>query len=101
APWQGDVEPVGFPFRFGAEVGKGPFLVAFDDAGEHLLTASRLGVLHLTRLDGTPSEVLLRGFRNGTVLREPQELVGVAGGFVVVGDSREGPVAFHYDLTTR
>jgi hypothetical protein len=100
APWQGDVEPVAFPFRFGAEAAQGPFLFAFDDAGEHLLTASRLGVLHLTRLNGSQSEALPRGFHNGTVLSKPQQIVGVAGGFVVIGSAKAAS-AFHYDLASR
>ena len=40
-PWRGDVEPVGYPFRFGVEHDTKPTLLfAFDHAGDWLLTAT-------------------------------------------------------------
>jgi MoxR-vWA-beta-propeller ternary system domain bpX1 len=101
-PWRGDVEPVGFPFRFGVESDPEPTLqFAFDHAGDWLLTASSHGMLHATRTDGSAHEVLPRGMLRGKVLRDIQRVLGVAGGFVVAGEVEGALVAFHYDWLER
>jgi hypothetical protein len=101
APWRGDVEPVGFPFRFGVGVREQPFHFAFDRAGDFLLTATHNGVLHLTRTDGSRTEVLPRGMVDSRLLTDVQAVLGVAGGFVVCGAVGGPGVAVHYDLGSR
>jgi hypothetical protein len=97
--WKGDVEPIGFPFRFGATAPLGPF--AFDAAGEWLLVSGRNGMLYLERTDGTCAEVLPRGFRSSTALRSVDAVLGVPGGFAVCGQVDTELVAFHYDMSRR
>jgi hypothetical protein len=100
-PWHGDVEPIGFPYRFGlgSPVQKGLF--AFDDAGEWLLTVSGSGMLHAWKTDGSGMEVLPRGMTNGFLLTRVDAVLGVAGGFVVGGKLDNSLVAFHYDFAAR
>jgi hypothetical protein len=99
--WTGDVEPIGFPFRFGI-IGK---LEAngfdFDQAGEWLLTVSSKGMLHAWRVDGTASEVLPRGWVLDEVLTQVNAVLGVSGGFVVAGRVKQHLVAVHYDFGRR
>lgn len=100
-PWQGNIEPIGFPFRFGV-VGKIEDRgFAFDQAGEWLLTASNNGMLHAWSLDGVHMEVLPRGWVEGTVLNHVEAVLGVTGGFVVGGRIHEKMVAIHYDFVSR
>jgi hypothetical protein len=99
--WVGDVEPVGFPFRFGLSGQRGPLLFTFDHSGAWLLTASLNGMLHLTRTDGTGYEVLPRPLVGGEVLLAPDAVLGVMGGFVVAGALCGQLVAAHYDLAGR
>jgi hypothetical protein len=95
--WTGDIEPVGFPFRFGAHTAERFFHFDFDYSGQWLLTASANGMLHATRVDGSETEVLPRGMYQGQVLRDVSHVVGVGGGFVVAGIIGGQLVAFHYD----
>jgi hypothetical protein len=99
--WRGDVEPIGFPFRFGLGDPVAPNLMDFDQAGEWLLTASAAGMLHAWRTDGGGMEVLPRPMLGGALLAQPQAVVGVAGGFVVGGQVGDRPAAFHYDFASR
>jgi hypothetical protein len=101
APWSGDVEPVGFPFRFG--VGGGPEvpLFDFDRSGEWILQVGPHGLLHAWRVDWSRWEVLPRPLVNGSVLTTIQAVLGVAGGFVVGGEVQGEWVAAHYDFTAR
>jgi hypothetical protein len=102
--WRGDIERVGFPFRFG--VGSRLLAFDFDHAGEWILTASQRGLLHASKLDGSRMEVLPRGMVDGTVVTQVNTVRGVAGGFVVAGRII-GPtlgrrlVAVHYDFVSR
>jgi len=89
--WAGDIEPVGFPFRFGL-IGRIQAF-AFDAAGEVLLLASSNGILHAHRPTG-PDEVLPRGWYKGELLRDVDAILGVPGGFVVAGHNRSALVAF-------
>jgi hypothetical protein len=102
--WQGDVEPVGFPFCFGT---KRPVtqqdLFDFDYEGQWLLTATRDAMLHVWRTDGSNQvEILPRamGFW-GRFLTKVEAVVGVAGGFVVSCRFTEGLAVAHYDMGTR
>jgi hypothetical protein len=105
--WIGDVEPIGFPFRLSPAVSDAPTsaepLFAFDASGEWFAAIGKLGVPHLWRLNGSVHEPLPRGFSGGEVVREADAMLGVAGGFVVLGRIGEGgrPVAVHYDLVAR
>jgi hypothetical protein len=100
-PWQGDVEPVGFPFRFGLASNHERFLFAFDQDA-HLLTAAQFGMLCVTKVDGSAHEILPRCLLGGRILTEIDQVLGVSGGFVVCG-SMPGLllVAAHYDLANR
>jgi hypothetical protein len=101
APWSGDVEPIGFPFRFGI-TGKIPDgLYDFDGSGEWLLVASLPGMLHAVRTDGSGTEVLPRPLLGRALLTKPQAVVGVAGGFVVLGPTGSDLAAAHYDFRSR
>jgi hypothetical protein len=99
SPWTGDVEPIGFPFRFG--VGNPIIYFDFDYAGNWLVTASVDGMLHAYRTSDGESEALPRGFWQSQLLDGPWNLTGVRCGFVVVGHIARRPVAFHYDFTRR
>ncbi len=99
--WSGDVEPVGFPFRFGVEQdSSGEMLFAFDHSGKWLLTATGNGILHAWKTDGG-HEVWPRGMIEGEVLQEVQAVLGVAGGFVVAGVVRGLLTAVYYDIRLR
>ena len=84
--WQGDVERIGFPFRFGTSHPIGANLFDFDFDGRWLLTASRDGVLHIWSTDGSGQYgVLPRAKVDDRVLVPVESVVGVSGGFVVSG----------------
>jgi hypothetical protein len=100
-PWQGDVEPVGFPFRLGVTDRLHEDLFDFDYAGEWLLALGANGMLHLCRLDGTRAELLPRPMVGGELLTRFSALRGVAGGFVIAGRMRECTAIAHYDLGSR
>ncbi|RUL85748.1 hypothetical protein [Tautonia sociabilis] len=105
--WGGDVEPIGFPFRCPPcggppPKGSGP-MFAFDEAGEWLAAVGPHGVPHAWRVDGSAAQAWPRGFSGGEVVRTVDALIGVAGGFAVIGRLGDGdrPVAVHYDLISR
>jgi hypothetical protein len=103
--WTGDVEPVGFPFRFGAanDPGTGEersMRFSFDHAGDWLLLVTRGGMAHAVRTDGTGSEVLPRGMKDGQLI-QATDVIGVASGFVVLGHSGASLFAMHYDFSRR
>jgi hypothetical protein len=101
AAWRGDVEPIGFPFRFGIGTPIQKGLTEFDLAGEWLLTVSRGGILHAWKVDGSGMEILPRGMWKGRLLDRIEAVLGVAGGFVVGGRVGNHLVAVHYDLGRR
>lgn len=100
AAWSGQCEAVPFPFRFGTD---GPAqLFDFDEDGEHLLTVSSHGLLHLWRLDGSGHECLPRPRTGeGTVLWQFTGVVGVVGGFALCGWQNGTFFVAHYDVTRR
>src|SRR5262249_46564648 len=75
-PWQGDVEPIGFPFRFGivGQIIKNG--LAFDESGERLLTVTNHGMLHVWWTDGSRREILPRGCFQGEVLTRVDAALG-------------------------
>lgn len=99
--WNGDVEPVPFPFRFGlaSQYQKMPF--DFDPSGEWLLEAGVNDVLLLWRIDRTRTELLPRPILNGVLLTGIEAIRGVRGGFVVCGRIEGKLAAAHYDLQRR
>jgi len=99
APWRGDVEPIGFPFRFG--VASPIVSFDFDYTGEWLLTATRDGLLHAYRTSGGDWEILPRGMWQNRPLARPDTVLGVRGGFVIGGYIDRQPLAFHYDFNGR
>jgi hypothetical protein len=100
-PWRGDVEPVGYPFRFGISGAVRPGHFTFDHGGEWLLAAADHGMLYVWKADGSRSEILPRGMTGGAVLKTVAGVAGVSGGFVVAGAVRGETVLFHYDLAAR
>lgn len=100
-PWQGEVEPVPFPFRLGITPKLQPHLLCFDSGGEWLLAGAGQGMLHLARVDGSHSEILPRGLHQAKVLTSVSAILGVIGGFVVTGCVGKWLVAMHYDLEAR
>ena len=105
--WEGDVEPIGFPFRMRPQGEPGPrgtgATFALDEAGDWLMAIGPRGVPYAWRVDGRPDGPWPRGFSGGEVVRRVDAVLGVAGGFVAIGRLGEGhrPVAVHYDLLSR
>lgn len=103
-PWTGSIESIGFPFRFaaphGPEQSEFGSSLAFDQDGEWLFTASRGGLIHAYKLDGTQVEILPRAFMQGLVRFE--SIIGVAGGVALCGrNDRDWLICAHYDLKRR
>jgi hypothetical protein len=104
-PWTGSIEPLGFPFRFaaphGPEQNEYGFSLAFDADGEWLFTASRGGLIHAYKLDGTQAEILPRGVWRHAPLDRIESLVGVAGGVCACGVIGDQVFAAFYDIRKR
>lgn len=107
AAWRGDVEPIPFPFRcrllgpVGDPGDPGSRFIDFDQAGERILAIVALDQLCTFRVDGTDSEVLPRPMWKGEAIGPVKGVIGVVGGFVVVGGAPESPMLAHYDFPTR
>ncbi len=101
AAWKGDVEPIGFPFRFGLAGNDEALLFAFDHAGEWLLVAGQHGMLCACQTDGGSHEILPRPFVHRAVLTAVHRVLGVAGGFVITGTMKGVLIAAHYDFAAR
>jgi hypothetical protein len=101
AGWTGDVEPVGFPFRFGLGSTHERLLCEFDPAGEWLLVPAPGGLLLALRTDGSGHEMLPRPLFGGQIVTEVHEVVGVPGGFAVLGAVPGAYVLAHYLLRDR
>lgn len=105
--WQGDIEPIPFPFRCGLLVSGrmysalGCRLIDFDEAGGRILVILRQGQLCSYQVDGIDAEILPRPVVNGNLMRPISTVLGVAGGFVLIGSQRAGPILAHYDFPTR
>lgn len=99
--WRGDVEPVPYPFRFGLAIDQKPIHLAFDTAGDWLLVVTHGGILYATRTDGSRTEILPRGLVQNTIVADVAQVIGVAGGFVVVSQRPDQVLALHYDFPTR
>jgi hypothetical protein len=64
--WNGNVEPIGYPFRFGTDSPLGGKLFDFDHDGRWLITATGDGLLHAWHTDGSGQcEVLPRAVVKG------------------------------------
>jgi hypothetical protein len=100
-PWKGDIEPVGFPFRFGTTSRIEERLFDFDHAGEWLLVVCQRGMLHAFRIDGSAAETLPRAIFKNKLLTDVAAINGVAGGFVVFGFIDQRLLAVHYDFLGR
>jgi MoxR-vWA-beta-propeller ternary system domain bpX1 len=100
-PWTADVEPVGYPFPLGLSAPVKRDGLAFDADNEWLLALTVNGMLHLSKLDGSWSEVLPRARFGEGLLDDPKAILGVAGGFVVIGHSNGHLLVGHYDLLAR
>ena len=100
--WHGDVEPVPFPFLVGPTDSIEDHLFTFDDSGDWLLLADRFGLLRLWRSDGTKGEMPPRSHSSkGGLLNSVEAVVGVSGGFVVIGINGSRRFAAHYDVNAR
>jgi hypothetical protein len=95
--WQGDVEPIPMPFRFG--VTKPVLKFDFTHDGKWLITVGADGVCHAWSTDGkNEMRVLPRPMLKGKLVSVTEWIIGVAGGFVLVGRNAGRLVAVHYDL---
>jgi hypothetical protein len=100
--WKGEIEPVPFPFCFGAATGQGGTeFFAFDAEGTWLLQVGARGLLQATRTDGESTEVLPRGFFHEQPIHRVHALLGVKGGFVVCASVPESILFVHYDFRER
>jgi hypothetical protein len=99
--WAGDVEPIPYPFRFGSNGYNGSIKLAFDHSGDWLLVATRKGMLHAARTNGSGAETWPRPTWTGAVATYVEAVVGVAGGFAVVGKVSDRVIAAHYDVASR
>ena len=100
--WRGDVEPIGFPFRLGVLQPLDERKFAFDHDGDWVLAVSGpLALLYAWKLDESRAEMLPRALVGGRPLTTIESVVGVAGGFVVVGWHDTLLVAAHYDFADR
>jgi hypothetical protein len=99
--WSGEVEPVPCPFRFG--VGAEPIaFFDFDHDHDWLLAVTAKGLIQATRSDGRGWEILPRPMVEGQVFTGRWlTVLGVAAGFVLVGQGYPGWILAHYDLHTR
>ena len=79
--WQGDIEPIGFPFRPGLVAE--PTVLGFDADGEWLVAASQAGWLQALAKDA--AEVLPRPCHDGNLLKDVDAILGVSGGVVICG----------------
>ncbi len=108
--WKGDFEPIGFPFRCGLleelerseSSGAEPMSHAFDfdESGERILAVG-VGLGHLlftARIDGAEFEHLPMPVHAGKPVLLDRKVIGVAGGFVVAGNSSCGACLAHYDF---
>jgi hypothetical protein len=105
--WDGPVETVGFPFRTGA-LGdldpSGKSVIAsfdFDESGERVLFATRHGILYSCKVNGREAETVPRPLLDGAVVKCSKTVLGVAGGFVVEGESADSRLLAHYDFKAR
>lgn len=96
--WTGNVETPGWPFRLGALSPISSGLVDFDESGEWLLFAGQQGLLHAWRVEGGRMEMLPRALVDGRAVHTIGVVLGVAGGFVVVGRGGGSWALIHYDL---
>jgi hypothetical protein len=106
-PWAGELDPIPFPFRSGildrisTVHGEVCRHIDFDESGERILVAGRHGLLFTSAIDGDDAEILPRPIIDGEVMRPVRTVIGVAGGFVLVGNRKGGPVLAHYDFPSR
>ena len=98
--WDGDLELVPFPFRFGT-AGKASHLADFDASGQRLLTVSGSYVIHLWDIESNSMELVPRPAIRGRVVTNISDVIGVAGGFVVRGRTDHDMAAAHYDVARR
>ncbi|MCG3185079.1 MAG: hypothetical protein ICCCNLDF_03261 [Planctomycetes bacterium] len=99
APWQGPLEPVPWPFRFGLV---GPVQqLAMDADGRYLFTVCNNGLLHAWRLDGEGFELLPRALEDGAPLKNAARMVGVKGGVAILYGLGGKLVLAHYDFVAR
>lgn len=96
--WQGPLEPVPMPFRFG--IAGTIIALALDCEGASLLTASSHGLLQLWPTDGKTHEHIPRPMHEGRPLDKPVAACGVRGGFAVAYAAPQ-PVVAHIDCAAR
>jgi hypothetical protein len=107
AAWNGEVEPAGFPFRcgvldyFDSPYDDGLRHFDFDEAGQRILAIGCSGLLFCWRIDETEGEILPRPVVEGEVLRPLRTVIGVAGGFVLLGCRKDRLILAHYHFPTR
>lgn len=96
--WQGPLEPVPMPFRFG--IAGAIQTMALDYDGENLVTVASHGLLQLWPTNGKSHEHIPLPMHEGKPLDKPVAACGVRGG-VVVAYATTQPVVAHIDCTAR
>jgi len=110
-PWKGDVEPIGFPFQCGVFDPLDGHLARiwrvdesrsfdFDETGERIMVVEQPATLFTCRIDGTGAENLPLPLVDG-VMTLVRTVIGVGGGFVLVGHDHDHRFLAHYDFATR
>lgn len=99
-PWTGDVEPIPIPFCI-RQSRPGPSCSAFDYTAKWFLLSGPEGILQAYRTDDQEIESLPRACHDRVVLRSVKAILGVAGGFVVLGLAGQRTVLAHYDFESR
>ena len=97
--WQGDVEPIGWPFRFGTS---SPFrLFGFDYVGRRLLAVLENSMIYCWDLNSGEVEILPRPMIDGRLITEWRHIAGVAAGFALLGIDDGHFVVAHFDCHER
>src|SRR5262249_39411411 len=76
----------------------GALALDFDEERERVLFIGRRGLISTWRIDGTDAENLPGPLVDAGSLHG---VIGVAGGFVLLGKANGQPVLAHYDFTSR
>jgi hypothetical protein len=93
--WTGDVEPIGWPFRFGNDSAVQFF--EFDATGQHLFALMKNSMLYAWKLTGGDMEILPRPQTARGRITEWHDMVGVVGGVALLGSQDSRYVVAHYD----
>jgi hypothetical protein len=98
ASWSGAVKPIGWPFRFGLD---GPIRhFDFSYHGKRLLAVTESSMLYCWDLTNGEMEILPRPRTSKGLVKKWHDIVGVAGGFALLGSQDSNCLVAHYDWLT-